>query len=133
MPFIARLQPLEIGFCAQAPGHQLLHFCADIIAISLAIALTLASLLGFRRIVGFKRLAVSLDLLVQLRDLFGELPARENALLAGVAVEQGAVDRNKGSADKAEFANEQHETAVRRLQGFPVLLAEVGDRPVAGL
>src|SRR5437764_14592587 len=64
-----------------------------------------------------------LDLPVQVCDLFGEPPARENARLAGVAMEEGAVERNEGSAHETEFTCQQHETAVHRLQGLPVLLA----------
>src|ERR1019366_2501800 len=97
------------------------------------IAVTVGSLPGFRCIIVFERLAVSFDLLFQVCDLFGEPPARENARLAGVAMEEGAVDRNKGSADKAELSCQQHETTVHRLQRLPVLLAEVGDCSITGL
>ena len=100
---------------------------------SAVIAAAVDRLLGFRCIIVFQRLAVSLDLPVQVCDLFGEPPARENARLAGVAMEEGAVERNKGSAHETEFTCQQHETAVHRLQGLPVLLAEVGDGSIARL
>src|SRR6476620_8028340 len=45
-------------------------------------------------------------------------------------MEERAVDCDNGSADKPELACQQHEPAVRRLQRLPVLLAEVGDRPI---
>jgi hypothetical protein len=87
---------------ALAPGHQFLHLVA---ATALAaISRTVASLLGLLRIIGFESLAISLDLLVQRGDLFGQLPLREDAPLAGIAVEQGAVDRNNAPADQVEFA-----------------------------
>ena len=101
-------------------------------AISSA-AIAVGSISGFRRIIVFKRRAVSLDLLVQVCDLFVEPIARENAGLACIAMEEGAVDRNNCSADKAKFSNQQHETAAHRLQGLPVLLAEVGDRSITRL
>src|SRR5664280_2161452 len=133
LSLLTRVQSLKVGLGARALGHQLLYFDPQIIAMCPASAVTVGSLLDFRCVIVFKRLAVSLDLPVQGYDLFGEPPARENARLAGVAMEQGAVDRNKASAHKAEFSCQQHETTVHRLQGLPVLLAEVGDRSITGL
>src|ERR1035437_10032317 len=125
---------LKVGLGARPLANHLLSSRPKIIAMaSAAIAVTVGSLLDFRCVIVFKRLAVCLDLPVQVCDLFGEPPARENARLAGVAMEQGAVDRNKASANKAEFSCQQHETTVHRLQGLPVLLAEVGDRSITGL
>jgi len=134
LPLIAALQFLKVGARTFAPGYQLLHLGADIAAISLAaIPRTASLLLGFFRIVGIECLAVSLDLLVQTSDLLPEPASREDAVLASVAVEQGAVDRYMGAADQLKLAHKQHETAIRCLQGCPVLLAELGDRPIAGL
>src|ERR1035437_8113432 len=116
---------LKVGLGARPLANHLLSSRPKIIAMaSAAIAVTVGSLLDFRCVIVFKRLAVCLDLPVQVCDLFGEPPARENARLAGVAMEQGAVDRNKASANKAEFSCQQHETTVHRLQGLPVLLAQ---------
>ena len=128
----ARLQPIEVDLRARAPGHQRRYFGADIGAISAAaiIVAVVPRLLGLRRIIVLKRLAVSLDLPVQLYDLFGEPLAREDARLAGIAMEERAVDCDNGSADKPKLACQQHEAAVRRFQRLPVLLAEVGDRPI---
>ena len=128
-----RFQSIKVGSGARTPGHQRRYFGADIGAISsaaIAVGSILPRLLGLRRVIGLKRLAVNLDLLVKLCDLFGEPLAREDARLAGIAMEERAVDRNNSSPDKAKLACQQHEAAVRRLQRLPVLLAEVGDRPV---
>ena len=104
LPLVTALQFLEIGQGAFTPGHQFLHFIPDIATAALvAVPRTIGGLLGLRYIVGVERLPVSLDLLVQLGDLFGQLPAREDAVLAGIAVEQGAIDRNKGSADQVKL------------------------------
>src|SRR5664279_249850 len=132
LSLLTRVQSLKVSLGARALGHQLLYSRPKIIAIA-CVAMTVGSRLGFRCVIVFKRLSVSLDLPIQGCDLFGQPPARENARLAGVAMEQGAVDRNKASAHKAEFSCQQHETAVRRLQGLPVLRAEVGDRSIPGL
>ena len=53
LPLVAGLQFLEIGPRTFAPGHQLLHFVADIAAAALvAIPRTVGALLGLCRIVG---------------------------------------------------------------------------------
>src|SRR3984893_1944406 len=132
LSLLTRVQSLKVGLGARAPGHQLLYSRPQLIAMA-SVAVTVGALLGLRCVIVFERLAVSLDLPVQVCDLFGELPARENAGLAGVAMEQGAIDRDKGSADKTELSCQKHETTVHRLQGLPVLLAEVGDRPITRL
>ena|SRR6516165_1589658 len=126
-----RFKLRKIGLGTRALGHQRRYSRAKITAIAAVIAAAVGSFFGFRRISVFKRLTVSLDLQVQPCDLFGQPLARENALLAGIAVEERAVDRNNTAADKPELANQQYEVAVRRLQRLPVLLAKVGDRSIA--
>jgi hypothetical protein len=109
----------KVRLRAQALGHQRRDLRANIAAVSSAAIAgrsILPWLLGFCSIIVLKRLAVSLDLLVQLCYLFGEPLAREDARLAGIAMEERAVDRDNGSADQAKLANQQHEAAVRRLQ-----------------
>src|ERR1700685_3121416 len=104
LSLITGLQILEIGPGAFTLGHQLLHFVPDIATAALvAIPRTIGALPCLRRVVGVERRPVSLDLLVQFGDLFGQLPAREDAVLAGIAVEQGAIDRNKSSADQVKL------------------------------
>src|SRR5712691_10957130 len=132
----AIFQPSKISLRARTLGHQRRDLRADIAAVSSPASAWTAGVIlglafGLRRIVVVKGLAVSLDLLVQLCDLFGEPLAREDARLAGVAMEERAVDRDNAPADQAELAHQQHEAAVRRLQSLPVLLAEVGDCPIA--
>ena len=119
---------------ARASGHQFSHLRADIAAASAGtVGPILPWFLGLRRIIVFKGLAVSIDLQVEPCYLLGKSLAREDAPLAGVAMEERAVDRNNTAADQTKLANQQHEAAVHRLQRRPVLLAEVGDRPIAGL
>src|SRR5579863_8921683 len=129
----AFFQPGKVGLRARALGHQRRHLGADIPTISSAAAARTFSavLLRLRRIVVFKRLAVSLDLQIQLCDLFFEPLAREDGSLAGIAVEERAVDCHDAAADQVKLAKQQHEAAVHRLQRFPVLLAEIGYRPIA--
>src|SRR3954469_22425345 len=132
LSLVALVQVFQIGLCAFTPGHQLLDLVPDIAAILVAI-LAVARPLGFRRVVGVERLAVRIDLLIELGDLFGELPTREDTVLAGIAVEQRAVDRDQSPADQPDLLQQKDETTVRRLQGSPVLLAEVRNRPIARL
>ena len=134
----ARFQPSQVGIGARALRHQRRYFGADIATISSAapvrtVGAILPRFVGFRCIIVFNRHAVSLNLQVQPGDLFGEPLARKDARLAGIAMKEGAIDRNNGPADKAKFANQQHEAAVHRLQRRPVLLAEVGDCSIARL
>ena len=123
----ARLQPIEVGLRARTPGHQRRDLRADIGAVSAAaiIVAVVPWLLGFRRIIVFKRLAVSLDLLVQLRDLVGEPLAREDARLAGIAMEERAVDCDNGSADKPELACQQHELRFAAFSAFQFSLRKL--------
>src|SRR3974390_1278588 len=85
--FVACLQIFEVCLRAGASGHQFLHLLADIAAALAAVPRTVVSLRGLFRIAGVKRLSISLELLVQRGDLFGQLPLREDAPLAGVTME----------------------------------------------
>src|SRR5664279_2012505 len=117
LSLLTRVQSLKVSLGARALGHQLLYSRPKIIAIA-CVAMTVGSRLGFRCVIVFKRLAVSLDLPVQGRDLFGQPPARENARLAGVAMEQGAVDRNKASAHKATRPSSRASSTKLRFTAF---------------
>ena len=47
-------------------------------------------------------------------------------------MEERPVDRHKRAADKIKLAHDKHKGAVRGLERRPVLLAESGDRAIAG-
>ena len=113
----ALVQPRKVGLRARALGHQRRYSLAEIAAISsAAIAGTVSSISGFRRVIVFKGFAVSLDLQVQPCDLFGKPLACEDARLAGITMEERAVDGDNRSADKPKLARQQYEAAVHSLQ-----------------
>ena len=74
-----------------------------------------AILLCLRRIIVFKRLAVSLDLKLKPCELLFEPLAGEDGRLAGIAMEERAIDRDNAPADQIKLAKQQHEVAVYRL------------------
>ena len=130
----ALIQPVEISLGLCAFGHQRGQLLSDVTAITIAAA----PILPCRRmpclccVVGVERAAVSLDVLVDRRELLGEALARPDASLAGIAVEEGAIDRHQRSTHQARLARQQYELPVGCLQRRPIVLAEVPDRPVAG-
>src|SRR5882757_5603302 len=79
-----------------------------------------------------QRFAVFLNIAIDRHKLLGQPLLRLDTRLARVTMEERAVDRHKLAAQKLELAQQKYKFPVRRLERRPVILAEVGDGPVAG-
>ena len=82
-----------------------------------------------RLVIGLQRGIVFRNAAVQRRHLQPLLG--QDAGLAGIAVEERAVDRHQRAAQQIEAAGEQHKIPVCRLQPGRVVLAEIGNRAIA--
>ena len=128
----ALFQSRQIGLQARALGHQGRHLLRDVSAAVVPAIPPRRRTFRFGSVVGFERGAIGFNLAIDLRQPLGQLALRLDARLAGVAIKECAVDRHHLSAQKVQFAQHQHELPVRRLERFPVLLAELGDGAIAG-
>ncbi len=85
-----------------------------------------------RAVVGLQLPAIGLDVAVECRHLLGKPLARHDARLAGVTVEERAVDRHQRATRQAKFTHEQHKLTVHRFERAPIIAAETGNGPMAG-
>src|SRR5215510_11051364 len=128
------LKPPQISLQLGTLFHQRRHplrCTATIAAIIAPVFSRRSACLG--AVVRLQRTAIGLNVAVERRKLRAQLLARRNAPFAGVAVKERPINRHKLAAHQIKRTRQKHKLPVRCLERRPIVLAERGDRPVAGL